>query len=288
MHRRPHSSLFIAGAAIAALVFAPSMAAAQLGRLKKAAVDAAKDKTTGKKDDAPSNGEDYVITADRLSAVMAVMEPQMKAVQADMARKASTDDYIARKKAFESCAETAVKSRAPGAMPSTTAMQKYGASVQKIGPMSQRAQAALQAKKYREYIAINDTTTVMSLLSTLIMMDMDGKCKPAYKPDALINDEAEQAARNGSGSSSSSDQLTIAPAGRAGMTNRQFGMVRERVALWALQQSNNAPTGTSKYQNFTPAEQSVLETRGDRLKAMGPTLKVASQHWLAWGDIANW
>lgn len=288
MSRRTTAPLVVAGLALTFAALVPGAAHAQLGKLKKAATEAAKDKAGIKKEDAPSAKEDFVITAERLDAVLAFVEPQAKKAEVAVAGAAAKKDYDASVKAFEKCLNGVTSGGM--AIPTPEAAQRASAITQKVSSMSQRAQKALADKQYRTYVATSDTLNTMNFTATLIMLGAESKCKLAYKPAAVVDAEAAETARqyaqgeSGNGSSLAS----IAPSARAGMTYQQFGMVRERAALWSLQQTNNAPVGNSKYSVFTAAEQSVLDARGDRLKKLAPYFKGNNLPWLSWGDIANW
>lgn len=274
-----------------AAMFAPAKATAQLGRLKKAAADAAKD-AAGVKTDAPAQAAgnaNYVITADRLAAVMAVMDAGMDRAAKEAAARAVSADYNTKKKAYETCAETQLKAM-NGRPPSMEAMQKVAGEAQRTTDISQRMMAAQQANRNREYAALVDTLGVASVRSTLVMYGMESKCgAPVYMPAALLDEAAAKMSRASSGQSESgSGSVTVAPAQRAGMTTQQFGMVRERAALWALQQTNNAPADNNKYGIFTPEEHAVLSAQGAKLKKWAPIFKESPATWAGWGDIKSW
>lgn len=281
---------FVAAFAVGlSLALAPSTATAQLGKLKKAAADAVKDKAGVKTDDASANksSEDFAITAERLDAVMIVFEETAKAYESEAAARSVKADYDKRRIAFETCATTGLQ----GGMvtPTNDGIQRSTIYTTLVSTMAGRAQTTLTAKKYREYLQIVDSTQVMSSMSAVTMFGLDAKCKPAFKPAAILDEEAARMARANSGSSDNgASVIEVKTSTRAGLSNRQFGMVRERAALWALQQSGNAPVGNSKYQVFTAAEQAVLEAKAARLKAMAPFLKASPHHWLTWSDLSTW
>lgn len=286
-NRRLH--LVAIAALSAATMIAPTRASAQLGRLKKAAADAAKEKA-GVKTEAPaSNSSNFVITADRLSAVMAVMEAGMAKAEREVAARAVEADYNKKRKAFESCAETQLQTVA-GKTPPVDAIQKSAAITQQSAALGQRLVTAQQAKKYREYVAMTDTLALSSMRSTLVMFNLEAKCSaPPYMPAALIDASAAKMERDATGSGNNQSSGTvIAPADRAGMTTQQFGMIRERAALWTLQQTNNAPVGNNKYGVFTSDEQAVLEAQGAKLKKWAPIFKDQPNTWATWGDLKSW
>ena len=278
----------VALATIAACVaLRPGTATAQLGKLKKTATDAAKEKV-GVKTDAPaaSGSENFVITADRLTAVMTQMEVGMERAAKAAAAKAVTAEYNAKHKAFETCVQTQMKTMQMQA-PSTAGLQKAAAMNKQTSSMAQRVQSAQQGKRNREYIALTDSMSIGSVRSALVMYALETKCPPAYMPPALVDDAAAKMDRM-SQSDNGSREAAITPAQRAGMTTQQFGMVRERAALWALQQTNNAPADNNKYGVFTKDEQAVLEAQSARLKKWAPIFKESPSTWATWGDIKGW
>ena len=281
---------FRLAALVACASLAPATATAQLGKLKKAAADAAKEKAGVKADaSTASASSDYVITADRLAAVMVVMEAGVERAAREAAAKAVTLDYNTKRKAYETCVENQLNTLT-GKAPSVDAMQKAAADAQKTADMAQRISAAQQAKRYREYIAGTDTMTIMSVRSSLVMYGLDTKCgAPVYMPLALVDESAAKMARANSGQSDhASNEVNIPPAQRAGMTTQQFGMIRERAALWALQQTNNAPADNNKYGVFTKNEHAVLDAQGAKLKKWAPVFKDSPSTWAGWGDIKSW
>lgn len=288
-NRRLHLATITALSAVALL--SPANASAQLGRLKKAAADAAKEKVGVKESPAAaaSGSSNFVITADRLSAVMAVMETSMARAERAAAARAVEADYNKRHKAFESCAEAQLQTVA-GKMPPVDAVQKSAAITQQTSVLGQKLVPAQQAKRYREYVAMTDTLSALSMRSALVMYNLEAKCgAPVYMPAALVDAAAERMNRdNGGSSSNSSGGTDVASSERAGMTTQQFGMVRERMALWALQQTNNAPADNNKYGVFTGDEQAVLEAQGAKLKKWAPIFKDQPNTWATWGDLKSW
>lgn len=220
---------------------------------------------------------------------MAVMETSMERAAREVAAKAASADYNTKRKAYEKCLETQLNT-ITGKPPSVDGMQKAATITQQTAALAQRANAAQQAKRYREYIALNDTMALTSLRSSLVMYGLETKCgAPVYMPPALVDESAAKIARASSGQSdNTSNEVTIPPAQRAGMTTQQFGMVRERAALWALQQTNNAPADNNKYGVFSSDEQAVLEAQGAKLKKWAPIFKDSPSTWASWGDIKSW
>lgn len=282
---------FAAVAVSAAVAFAPASASAQLGRLKKAATEAAKEVTGAKPEPAKaaagSSSSLFVITPERLTAVIAVMETNMARAEKEAAAKAAEADYNSKKKAWESCAETQLKA-VTGKMPATDGIQKSAAISKQSSAISQKLAPAQSSQNYRAVIALTDTMQILSMRSALVMYGADAKCGAGvYMPPALVDAAAEKMARSNS-SDSRGNETVVSPEHRAGMTTQQFGMVRERMALWVLQQTNNAPVGNNKYGVFTAEEQAALDAQGAKIKKWAPVFKDAPNTWATWGDIKSW
>lgn len=291
MSHRP----FVRYAAAVALsaAFLPSVATAQLGRLKKAAADAAKEAAGVKEPEAKNNnsGSNFVITSDRLAAVIAVMTPMMTDAEREQASRAVAADYSKKRKAYDSCIETQTKAMPNGGMPSPDGLQRSAKISQVSVEQMQRSLAAQQNKRHREFLALQDSMVATGTAASLAMFNLDSKCGAyPYKPAAMLDLDASKMARAGSGEvgENGKEKSLIPPANRAGMTTYQWGMIRERAALWALQQTNNAPVGNNKYGIFTAEEQGVLEAQGATLKKWAPFFKDQPSLWATWADITAW
>jgi hypothetical protein len=71
------------------------------------------------------------------------------------------------------------------------------------------------------------------------------------------------------------------------LTHYQYGVMRERIALWALQQAD--PTlKTGKEGVFTAEEQAALEKNAGDIKKLTPFFKDGSMRWSTWGDVTRW
>jgi hypothetical protein len=261
--------------------------------LKKAAADAARDAAGVKKAEpaaSSSSSSNLVITADRLSAVMAAMVPIMADAEREAASRAASAEYNKKRKVFESCIETQSKAMGAGTLPTTDGMMKSAAISEKSVDMLQRSQAAHQARRYREYLALTDSMTASGSFASLAMFNLDTKCGAyPYKPAVMLDLEASKMSRASTEvTESGSNLVSVAPANRGGMSTYQFGMIRERAILWALQQTNNAPVGDNRYSVFTAEEQSVLEAQGAQLKKWALILKDQPSRWATWTDIAAW
>ena len=287
-NRRAYTAL--AGTLFAAFaMLAPNTASAQLGRLKKAVGDAAKDAAGVKPANNDAGTENFPITVDRLDAVIPTFEASIQASQREFALKTATAEYTKAHQAQQTCFENATKAMMAGGgvpMPNAQKAEQAAASSAATNSMMQRMLAAQQKQNFKQFVYLQDSVAVTSFMSSAIMMGLETKCgKPPYKPAAVVEAEAQHMATGGSAQSSGQ---FVAPAARAGMTNYQFGMLRERAALWALQQTGNAPVGNNKYSVFTKDEQAALEARGDRLKKLVPYFKEQPTRWTSWNDLAGW
>lgn len=293
----PGRSLFLSRAALLAALSASvaTTAHAQLGKLKKIGVDAAKDAAMGKKPEPPKDPTapriDYNITAERLTAIVTALKPSLAAAQRQMAvaekeRAARTVkvDYDAKFKASSDCLTKSMKG-----LPDLGATEspKYEALQKKAEAASKRVSSASAAKKNREYLAASDTAMVASMRMNAMMYKNSCPEMP-FKPDALIEAEAasmDRAAAEANSNSQSSSELDVPPEARAGMTTGQWGKIRERVACWLLIQSGDLPATAEK---FTEAEQSLLSSRAAEIKEFGPVFKSGTMQWVNWGDIKSW
>ena len=257
---------------------------AQLGKLKKIGADAAKDAAMGKKPEDPTAARiTYDITAERLSAIVTALTPSLAAAQRAADAKAVATGYDAKFKAASDCLQ-----KSASGTPDMVALQssKYVAMAEHASALGAKVSAAFNAKRYREYLALQDTATVLQVQSAAMMFK--NSCPPLpYRPAALIDAQAADMERAASGAtrSASSSELVVAPDARAGMTTGQWGRVRERIALWLLIQSGDVPATGEK---FTDAEQAVLSARATEIKKFGPVFKSGSMPWVSWGDVKSW
>lgn len=271
----------------ASLIAALSMSVAtpgqaQIGRIKKAATDAAKDAATGKKPEDPTAAKvTYEITNDRVSAIVAGLAPVLAAAQRDADAKAVKDAYEAKFKAAKDCLD-----KIQGGTPDMAKMQskEYMGTMEKLQSVNDRLPKAMSAKKHRETVALQDTSIVLQLSVATMMFKSNCPAVP-YKPAALIDQLAAQMASAESNPQGSSGELVVPPDARGGMTTGQWGRVRERLAVWLLIQSGDLPPTAEK---FTDSEQSVLKSRSGDITKLGPLFKSGSMQWAHWTDVKSW
>lgn len=273
---------------------AATSAHAQLGKLKKIGVDAAKDAALGKK---PEPAKDpaaaritYDITTERLNAIVAALTPrladaerQMVILQKEREAKAVSAEYQTALKASTDCLAKSMTGQPDF---SATQSPKYEALMKRSDAAGKRATSASAAKRTREYLAASDTAMVLSMQLSAMMFKHSCPTMP-FKPNALVEAEAAQmdqgAAAQGDGNSNG--ELDVAPGARAGMTHGQWGRVRERLACWLLIQSGDLPATAEK---FTDAEQALLSERAAEIKKFGPVFKYGAMQWVTWYDVKSW
>ena len=268
--------------AVALSVSAAMPVEAQIGRIKKIGVDAAKDAAMGKKPEDPTAAKvTYEITADRVSAIVTALTPVLAAAQRDADAKAVAAAYDAKYKAANDCL-----SKLTGATPdmSTVQSEKYMALTNKLSSVNTRLIEAMGQKKHRETIALQDTVMVLQVQMASTMLKNNCPVMP-YKPAAMIDQLAAQMASHEANPSGSSNELQVPPEARAGMTTGQWGRVRERLAVWLLIQSGDLPATSEK---FTDAEHAVLSARSADIKKFGPLFKSGSMQWVHWTDVKSW
>ncbi|MBL0169643.1 MAG: hypothetical protein IPP90_02785 [Gemmatimonadaceae bacterium] len=284
---RTHATTCSCAAVLLALSMASAApAAAQLGKLKKIGADAIKDAAGGKKPepvkDPTAARVDYVITEARLASIIAVLTPLAVSAQKEADARAVSAGYEAGFKAATDCIN---KAASGSGVPDMEAMQspRYQAIATKAKSVAPRLSAAQSAKRYREYVALADTSIVLQMQTASLMFKNSCPAVP-YKPAAIL---ALEAARweTMDQPSESSDELSVPADARGGMTTGQFGRIRERMALWTLIQAGTLPPTSEK---FTDAENTALTARAADLKKFGPLFKAGTMQWVSWGDIKSW
>lgn len=293
------TAAFLAGAALAATA---TPAHAQLGKLKKLGTDAIKEATKDKaaekagvkepeaaKPTASASGKkaDYSITAERLDVLLASLEPLVADAEKMAAGKKAEADYKAKKDAADACMQRASKMFNPMAM---TMDEKKTARIEALSKqlegVNQRSQAAMAKDDFKNAIALRDTSMVLTVMQGV--MTIGANCTYPYMPAAMIDAQAAMEKNNGARSSDDSDgsgSFDPGPSARKLMSQQEFGMVRERAALWVLAQSNPS---LAKGAKFTPDEESALGAKGPQLKKMGPLFESNALRWSTWGDLKRW
>lgn len=235
----------------AALLLLPSAAEAQFGKLKKLGGDIAKEvgrDAAGlppkKSDAAPSSGSsnssaakesaDYSITAERLDAMMTALAPLADAARKEAAAKEVETAFKAKRGKWEGCIADAAKK----ATAMSDAYLNGGGSTlgEKSSEAMQRMVNAMQAGNKRKVAFLQDTVGVYTLELSALMTG--AKCgPPVYTPAAVIDANVAREAETGGEFDESGRRVggvVVPESARKGLTTRQFGMLRERVALYAM------------------------------------------------------
>ncbi len=292
---------FLAPTLSLALALTAAPAEAQLGKLKKLGSDIAKEagreavglppKKESSKDteSSPSGGKapvDYVLTAERTMIVLAALAPLVEEARKDAAVREMETSYKSRMTALEKCATDAAKGL-------KTMNQAYldngGKITEKQSAVMMRYSNALQAGRKREAAFTMDTASVLTY--ELQMLMTGAKCGPIpYRPAALIEAElAREAASTGEVDENGpvKAKYEVPESARKGLTTRQFGVMRERLAIYALELTR--PGGSpSSLNGFNDAERGALDARAGDLKAMAPFFRDGMLRWATWGDLKSW
>jgi polyhydroxyalkanoate synthesis regulator phasin len=264
-----------------------SPAAAQLGKLRKIATDAAKDAAAAKKPqgvETPAAKVDYTVTEERADAIIAVLTPLMERAKIEKSRADAKAAYEAKTKPISACLNKVGQN---GELPNLGITQSpaYEALTKRITALSQRV-AALEGKSdYRGAIATQDTMLVLQMQMTAQMFGAKCGALP-YKPAVIVDQEAEfmKMAKSGVAPASESE-FRVPTEKRAGMTTGQFGKLRELVAIFAMQKAGDLPPGEYK---FSEKELVVLNSKTPQLAPLAPYFKSGFLTWASWGDITEW
>lgn len=283
-------------------------ASAQLGRLKKMAADAAKDavgkKLEGGKDStskpaapaastgasgaaaptapaskatpsesaAASSAPPASSSAARTRRVVAVTPENIDIVLGGIDAIMATPRYQweSRRAAFNSCAEGAMKAMKAMKAP-TAAAQKNADAVQKrIDAMDMTAVIG-DERRTKAYL---DTMQVLNM--QVMALTLGANCgAPPFQPLSVLDEDIKRESTDAS--------YEIPATARGGLTLREFGTLRERMALWALIQSKTLNASDVK---FTDAETAAFMSRAEKMKTYLAYLN--SKALLQWSDLRNW
>ncbi len=271
-----------------------STAEAQLGRLKKAAQDAVKDKIAGKKDSAAatqsatktasssSNASvSYALTADHIELVLSSLEPAIAYAQRLQQATQLSAEYKKQQDQANACMEQVKKSYDP--MKVMSMSEKTSDEITRLseraGEAQARAMAAYEKNDQRTYLLAMDTATV--LLQQSAVVTMGGSCKVPYAPVAVIDMQASAKA------DAAEAAVNPSPLAKAKLTHTQFGRMRERIALWGmLQEDPSMKVGSEGV--FTADEHAALQARAADIKRVTAYFKDSTLRWSTWGDVTTW
>jgi len=279
---------------------------AQLGRLKKmgadAIKDAAKDKlSTDKKEAAkpgtaaaatpaaaskPKNAGMPVLDDDRIALVLASLGPMVKEAQVRADAAAASRAYLEKKKIGDACVQQASQNVNPMAMAASA--QKNSARItalqKQTEPMQRRLNKAVDDNDLRAQLYLQDSLNVLSMRSA--SLSMGTTCIFEFAPPAMLEARLLEMQSRSSGG----DEGTFDPgeATRGTISRYEYGVLRERIALWALLQENPALKGLGKEGVFTAEEQAALAIHAAEIKKLTPLFKSDAMIWKGWSDLRDW
>jgi hypothetical protein len=295
----------------AALSGVPAITAhAQLGRLKKLGAEAVKDKLAGgdKKDSAATATKpgtpaaaassaaapaatakkgNYTITESRVALVLANLQPLLAEAERRAASENVQRDYAAKRKTAMECMEKASSNFDPASL--MTANPQRDARMEAIQKQAEAASARLnratQGGNARVIAFVRDTSDVLQM--QMAVTQVGASCVIPFAPAAVIDGQLSASQRQASGAERANASFDANAEAKAAMTTVEFGMIRERIALFALQQDNPSLELGSAGQ-FTADERAVLSARASELKRYAPLFKGGSLRWQTWADLKGW
>ncbi|MES2524529.1 MAG: hypothetical protein V4617_17655 [Gemmatimonadota bacterium] len=294
--------LAFSAAVIGALVLTPADAQAQLGKLKKLGGDLVKEAgrdaaglppkpadagTSGSaSSSAPKAKVDYTVTPERLDAVIVALTPLVADAKREAAAQAVEKSFRAQREAWEKCVTLAGKN-------ATTMSEAYlnndGKETAKSAEAMNRLGKAMQTGDKRKVAYLQDTVGVYTMEMTAMMVG--AKCgKAMYTPAAMIE---AQLARDSEPAGEVDESgrvrrdIVVPEAARKGLTKQQFGLLRERIAIYAIALLNGDGSESSP-SSFTDGERAALKARAGELKEMAPFFRDGHMRWATWGDVKSW
>ncbi len=300
----PRASRYVPWLA-AALVLSATPASAQLGKLKKLgadlAKDAAKEKLEGKKDTPAKTAEsatssggasrntELVLNEDRVALVVASLQPMLADATARRELRTITAQHEEKSKASRACLEAAQVKANANPMAISQNAQKNEAQIEKMSKeverLSEKMSAAIERNDVRSRVYATDSLTTMQVRMTMVMMGSN--CPVYYTPSVILDQQIKSQSRTVV--SEDMDEGTFDPpaAAKENLSRYQFGLLRERIAIWALKQED--PTlKAGKPGIFTPEEEAALQANAADIKKLTPLFKDGSLRWATWGDLSQW
>lgn len=302
--RIPFVGMVAASAAVVLLSLIPAPAHAQLpGRLKKlgkeALENAARRQGAGRDSVAGATAakeppgattaarggseSDYTITDERVQVVLAALTPAVERARVAFAAQSERAAYRAATEKFTSCMAAA----GSGGTPSAADVEESARLTEHYGALSQRLGAARAARDERRAAYISDSITVAGQGSSAAMFGLTRKCGPfPYTPVVVIEDQL--ARDTGEVTEETTARLAVGEPAVSTMTRTQFGMVRERIALWTMQKGGAPADALGRQGVFTEDELAALERRGGELMALAPLFKGSHLQWARTSDLRGW
>ena len=209
----------------------------------------------------------------------------MKAAQIRAEAAAAIAAYEARQKASGECFERASNAANPMSLGESArrnatqieALQKQSNAVQ------QRLNAAMQANDLRKQAYLDDSVTVLTERMTLLTIG--ATCTREFAPPVVV--EARVRSQQGP---SNGDRARFDPgeATRGALSRTEYGILRERIALWTLMQAKAVLEDIGKEGVFSAEEQAALAKHSADLAKLAPLFKSNAMLWKTWGDLRDW
>lgn len=261
----------------------PRPAAAQFGRLKKAATDAATQAARGATGSAPAPATtpaaaaDLAITDETIAAVIAAFEPQRSFYAKNPVSGASPAERqaaLARRKAWDACAEGAMAD--PAGMNKDYDADRYAALLDqavKLNTEAARAGTANPALARR----LADSATVVQMRASQLMFPGLRQCgDPPSVPEEARADGAPRAT------------VVVTEAAQGKYTRRQLGLLRERIAFWVLTGGKPGAEPPGRYTTYAADEAAALERHRTELAALKPWFGDPRVDWPRWTELPQW
>jgi hypothetical protein len=283
-----------------ALSLTASPAEAQFGKLKKIGGEIAKEagreaaglppkKTESAAASASTSSPkaDYSITPERVDLMLAALAPLAENARKESAAKEVEVSFRAKRDKWEKCVSDAAKT---ATKMSDAYLNGAGDITGKQAAAMGRLATAMQApNRKREVAFLQDTVGVMSIELSILMTG--AKCGPSvYTPAALIDAQLVRDA-GGVGEVDESGRrvgaFEVPERARKELTARQFGLIRERMAVYAIALAKGDGSEGS-LGGFNDAERGALGARASDLKALAPFFRDGSLRWATWGDVKSW
>jgi hypothetical protein len=290
---------------VVALALSATPAFAQLGKLKKLgadmAKDAAKEKLEGKKDTPAKAAEassssssskrntELVIDEDRVALVVASMQPMLADAVSRREARAATAQHEERSKASRTCLEAAQMRASANPMSTMESAQKNEAQIERftkeVERLSEKMSKAVNDNDVRTRVYVTDTLTVMQVRMSMAVLGSN--CPVHYTPAAILDAQIKSQSRTVVSEDMDAGEFDPPAAAKENLSRYQFGLLRERIAIWALKQED--PTfKAGKLGIFTPEEEAALQANAADIKKLTPLFKDGSLRWSTWGDLTQW
>ncbi|MBY0491092.1 MAG: hypothetical protein K2R93_14715 [Gemmatimonadaceae bacterium] len=220
--------------------------------------------------------------------LLASLQPLVADAEKLAAGRKAEAEYTAKKEAAEACLQRATKMFNPMAMSMDEKRQaRVDALTKQLEAVNKRSQAAMAKDDFKNAIALRDTSMVLTMMQGI--MTIGANCTYPYMPAAMIEAQAaaEKNPRAGSDDSDNNGSFDPGPAAKKVMSYQEFGMVRERAALWAMAQANPSIAKGSEGK-FTPDEEAVLAAKAAQVKKLADLFQTNALRWSTWGDLKSW